>query len=111
MTQDGLKEQVKHELRTGRRFAQTGAILAKKLDFKDDRQIRLAIIELIKDGLPVIGMDKQKTKGYYIAENISEIEENREILKGYIVELAKHRRDLKRTRLTIQHEKQGELWR
>ncbi len=105
---DGLKEQVRHELHTGRSKAIPGRILAHRLGFKTDRQIRQAILELIKDGIPIIGRST-RPYGYYIADNIAEIQDQREVLKGYIVELAKHRRDLKYTVRTLQHEKQLNL--
>lgn len=103
-----LKEQVRHELHTGRSKAIPGRILAHRLGFKTDRQIRQAILELIKDGVPIIGRST-RPYGYYIADNIAEIQEQREVLKGYIVELAKHRRDLKLAIRTLQHEKQLNL--
>ena len=102
---NGLKEQVLHELHTGRSKAIPGRVLAHRLGFKTDRQIRLAIRELVEDGIPVIGRSA-KPRGYYIADNIAEIQAQREVLKGYIIELAKHMRDLKYTIRTLQHEKQ-----
>ena len=105
---DDLKQQVLHELHTGRSMAIPGRILAHRLGFKTDRQIRQAILELIKDGIPIIGRST-RPYGYYIADNIAEIQDQREVLKGYIVELAKHRRDLKYTVRTLQHEKQLNL--
>lgn len=105
---NGLKDQVFHELHTGRSKAIPGRILAHRLGFKTDRQIRQVILELIKDGVPIIGRSTPPY-GYYIADNIAEIQDQREVLKGYIVELAKHRRDLKYTIRTLQHEKQLNL--
>lgn len=104
-----LKQQVLHQLGTGKHKAIPGRVLAQRLGFDEDapntRAIRLAIVELIKEGHPIIGRN-QEPKGYYIADNIPEIKEQMEILRGYIIELAKHRRDLKLCIRTIQKEKQ-----
>lgn len=105
---NGLKEQVLHSLNTGRSKAIPGRVLAHRLGFKTDRQIRLAIRELQEDGIPIIGRSTPPY-GYYIADNIAEIQAQREVLKGYIIELAKHMRDLKLSVRTLQHEKQLNL--
>jgi len=102
---DGLKQEVFHQLKIGRHNAIPGRILAQRLGFKTDRAIRQAILELVKGGTPVIGRSTPPY-GYYIADNIPEIQDQREVLKGYIVELARHRRDLRLCIRTIQHEKQ-----
>lgn len=39
----------------------------------DDRSIRLAVQKLIRNGLPILS--SSKTKGYFICDNISEIEQ------------------------------------
>lgn len=103
--EEGLKTQVFHQLSIGRHTAIPGRILAQRLGYKTDRTIRQAILELIKDGVPIIGCSTPPY-GYYISSSVTEIKTQMEVLKGYIVELAKHRRDLKLCIRTVQHEKQ-----
>jgi len=105
MQNPDLKAQVLHELKPGKSTAIPGRVLAQRLGCKTDRGIRRVILELIKDGTPILG-SSSSPKGYYIAENIEEIQAQREVLVGYIVELARHRRDLKFAIRTLQHEKQ-----
>ena len=103
--EEELKSQVFHQLNIGRHNAIPGRLLAQRLGFKSDRAIRKAILELVKEGVPVIGCSTPP-KGYYISSDVPEIKEQMEVLRGYIIELAKHRRDLKLCIRTVQHEKQ-----
>lgn len=71
--------------------------LRQLLNYKDDRQMRLIIRELIAEGLPVIST----TSGYYIPLNQQELRDGIAFLKAYLIEDAKRMRDLKRA---------GSLW-
>ena len=90
-TSSELKQEVKTLLRTGKEKARIGSEMATVLGFKDDRPIRLAIRELIAEGLPVAASGK----GYFIASSIDEATEYMRNLKGRLVEDAYRRRDFK----------------
>ncbi len=66
--------------------------LRQILNYKDDRQMRIMIRELISEGLPVIST----TSGYYIPLNQQEAIDGIAFLRSYLIEDAKRIRDLKR---------------
>lgn len=66
---DELKHAVFCQLQKGKDCAVSGKLLALRLKERDTRRIRLAIIELLKDGIPIIG---DAAHGYYIADNIDD---------------------------------------
>lgn len=90
-----LKDEVKSQLLTGKANAIKGKYLAQRLGMKDTRSIRLAIRELIADGVPVIG-SMHPPYGYYIAENIQECLVYMGQLRSYLIESALRRRDIKK---------------
>ena len=94
-TAEQLKGAVLEQLGTGKATAITGSELAYRLDKSNTRTIRLAIRELIADGIPVIG-SMHRPYGYFIAENIEECLGYMAQLRGYLIEEAKRRRDIKR---------------
>jgi len=89
---------VKTELRKilerheGRDRAITGMELAKRLNQRDDRKIRLIIRELIEDKFPVASCGK----GYFIPNSYEEAREYADSLKGRLIEDALRRRDFRR---------------
>ena len=88
-----LKEATLSLLGKGKSNAIPGRILAERLQEKDTRKIRLAIQELVAQGIPVIGL---ATHGYFIAETPTECKENLETIMSYIKMLAIHHKHLLR---------------
>jgi len=87
-TKQDLKIAVLSQLGTGKAHAIPGKLLAQRLNQRDTRHIRLAIIELIEQGYPIIGDSAQ---GYFIAENHEEVKECLKRLKyGYGRMLYRH---------------------
>lgn len=78
-----LEDEILQLLKRGRDKAITGAVLSKALNEKDDRQIRKAILGLIKRGIPIVS-SVGKDPGYFIAENYQEALEYRETLRSRI---------------------------
>ena len=91
MDNGNFKAEVLNQLAQGKDKAIPGRVLAHRLGLKDSRPARLAIIDLIEDGTPVIG----DSKGYYIAETPDEIKEAMQTLKNYGISAIIHRRALK----------------
>lgn len=89
-----LKSAVLHQLNSGHANAIKGSLIAKRLGFKNDRAVRIAIRELISDGVPVAS-SVNPPYGYYIVETKQEAEEYLAVLKGRLVEDAYRRRDFK----------------
>ena len=94
-TKADLKEALLHQLSLGRENAVKGNVLAKRLDFKDDRFIRQTIRELIAEGSP-IASSTGKPAGYFIANSPDEAIDFMRDLKGRLVNDAYRRRDFKR---------------
>ena len=95
MKTDGtLKANVRSLLWYGKEKARTGKDLAKILGFKDDRQIRLAIREIIAAGVPIISSG-HSPYGYYIADNPEEIIEHLGELRHRALEVLGRYKDLK----------------
>lgn len=95
MKTDGtLKANVRSLLWYGKEKARTGKDLAKILGFKDDRQIRLAIREIIAAGVPIIS-SVHSPYGYYIADNPEEIIEHLGELRHRALEVLGRYKDLK----------------
>ena len=90
-----LKLAILNQLSKGRNKAIKGNLIAKRLGLRNDRGIRLAIRELIRDGIPVASSVKPPL-GFFIAETKEEAEEYKAVLKGRLVEDAYRRRDFKR---------------
>lgn len=79
----------------GRGQAVTGKKLARMLGYRSDRQIRLVIRELIRDGLPVASITKPPA-GYFLASSRAEANEYADSIKGRLIEDAYRRRDFRR---------------
>ena len=109
MTNNGeLKTQVLESLKGGHRNALTGKLLATRLGFRNDRQIRLAIRGLIKDGYPVAS-SVVPPLGFFIAETKDEVNLYAANLKSRLIEIALHRRDLLRATREIRQPEQMKL--
>ena len=78
-TNNELKQEVRYLLRYGKQNARTGSELATVLGFKDDRLVRLAIKDLIDEGLPVASSVKPP-HGYFIASSYQEAQEYMRVL-------------------------------
>lgn len=64
------------------------------INIKDDRQLRLIIGELRREGLPVLFITKRPA-GYYVADNPQELKDGIEALRSYIIDECRTLRDLK----------------
>lgn len=84
------------QLDYGRNNAITRAVLLKRLGLqpKDDRELRQVIKELRHEG-KLIGLSIRPPYGYYLISTAEELLECMAILRGYCVEAAIARRDLK----------------
>lgn len=78
----------------GRENAITGRSIAAQCGMKDDRQVRLAIRDLIKDGWPIASATEPPA-GYYLVETLAEAEAYKAGLRSRLIEDAKRRRDFK----------------
>lgn len=89
-----LKSELRHilERHQGRDRAVTGMELAKMLNQRDDRKIRLLIRELIEESLPVASCGN----GYFIPVSYEEAREYADSLKGRLIEDALRRRSFRR---------------
>jgi len=94
-TKTDMKSAVLNQLKVGKAHAISGKLLAQRLNEQDTRAIRLAIQELIEDGIPICGSAK-KPAGYFIAETPTECKENLELLRSYGKMLFRHYKYLKR---------------
>lgn len=72
-----------------------GREIATKLGLKTDRPVRLAIRELIAQGIP-IASSVVTPLGYYLVETYAETREYLAVLRSRLIEDAKRRRDFKR---------------
>lgn len=92
MDSNDFKAAVLHQLSTGQEHALTGNLLKQRLQQRDTRKSRLAMIDLIvEDGIPIVFSDK----GYYIAESQEECQEALKKLRKYGVMLFRHYKYLK----------------
>ena len=97
-----LKAQVRGLLCHGKEHARKGDDFARLLGFKNDRLVRLAIRELIADGLP-IASSVTPPLGYFIAGSVEEATEYMRVLKSRLVNDAYRRRDFKLASREILH--------
>ncbi len=93
-TNGTLKADVRSLLWYGKEHAKKGKDIAKVLGFSNDRVVRLAIRELIADGLPIIS-SVHPPYGYYIADNPEEIIEHLGELRHRALEVLGRYKDLK----------------
>ena len=87
-----LKTQVRRLLRHGKENARKGKDFARLLGFKDDRPVRLALRELIEDGVP-IASSVRPPLGYFIASSTEEATDYKKVLKSRLVNDAYRLRD------------------
>jgi len=86
------KSAVLSQLSTGKANALLGKLLKQRLELRDTRSVRLAMIDLIvEDNIPIVFSDK----GYYIAETPEECKEALVKLRKYGVMLFRHYKYLK----------------
>ena len=92
-----LPSQVKSILRShrGRANPITGRELAGLLGQRDDRQVRLAIRQLIAAGEPIASAT-ESPPGYYLVQTPTEAREYMAELRGRLKEDALRRRDFRR---------------
>ena len=83
---------LRHE---GRDRAITGRELAAMFKQRDDRQVRLAIRDLITDGLPVAS-STEVIPGYFIVANRQEAEQYAGSIRSRLIQDAIRRRDFRR---------------
>jgi len=89
-----LKQEVRYLLRYGKQKSRTGKELASILGFSNDRLVRLAIRDLIAEGLPVAS-SVTPPFGFFIASSLEEAKDYMRVLKGRLVQDAYRRRDFK----------------
>ncbi len=89
-----LKDDVRTLLRYGKANARTGEYIARVMGFKNDRVVRLALRELIADGVPIISL-VEPPYGSYIADNPEELIEYLVKLRHRAVEILGRYKDLK----------------
>ena len=89
-----FKQAILHQLKRGKANALPGRMLAQRLGYKDDRQIRLMIRELIAEGIPIASA-VSPPMGFFIAQDKEEVARYLSDLKGRLVEDAYRRRDFK----------------
>ncbi len=82
------------QLKLGHAHAIPGHLLAKRLELKNDRGIRLAIRSLLKQRQPILS-SVRSPMGYFIAETQSEVRECLETLHKRLLEDARRMRDIK----------------
>ena len=95
MNNDDLKDQLKSILREGEAQAITGRELAAIFNLKDDRRIRLIILELIKEGLPVAA-NTDGPAGYFIAATRQEAKRYADSIRSRRIKDALRRRAFRR---------------
>ena len=95
MNKDDLKEELKNILlrHEGQFQAITGRELATMFGQRDDRRIRLAIRELITEGLPIASSTES---GYFIVSTRQEAEQYALSIRSRLIEDAIRRRDFRR---------------
>ncbi len=64
------------------------------IDMAGDRQLRLFIGELRREGIPILFSTK-KPAGYYVADNLNELQEGMEAMRSYIIDECRTLRDLR----------------
>ena len=109
-TERYLKFQVFKQLQRGRYKAIPGNLLAKRLGYKNDRAIRIAIRGLIADGIPVASSVIPPV-GFFIAETREEVRQYIANIKSRLVEDAYRRRDFLRAAKKIVQPEQMRLLR
>jgi len=99
-TNHTLKTEVRSLLKYGRENAVTGKELARTLGYPNDRVIRQAIRELIKDSVPIAASTTDPF-GYFIIKSPEEATKYLAVLRGRLVEDAYRRRDFQQASWAI----------
>ena len=89
-----LHKSVLQILQHGRHRAITGKDIAHSLGFREDRQVRLAIRDLIAEGHPIAAA-VQPPMGYFMVESIAEAKEYQAGLRSRLIHDALRLRDFK----------------
>ena len=89
-----LHKSVLQILQHGRHRAITGKDIAHSLGFREDRQVRLAIRDLIAEGHPVASA-VQPPMGYFLVESLAEAKEYQAGLRSWLIHDALRLRDFK----------------
>ena len=97
MNNEDLKVELKRILlrHEGQALAITGRELATMFGLKDDRQVRHAIRDLIKDGLPVAA-NTESPAGYFVVNNRREADRYASSIRSRLISDAIRRRDFRR---------------
>ena len=97
MTNEDLKVELKRILlrHEGEGKAVIGRELAKMFGLKDDRRVRLAIRDLIKDGLP-IAANTESPAGYFVVNTRQEADRYASSIRSRLISDAIRRRDFRR---------------
>ncbi len=95
MNDGALKLSIFRCLRHGKAQAITGSRLAELLGQRNDRGIRLAIRELIAEGVPVASSVHAPYLGFYIVSTLEEAEEYEAVMTARISEDAARQRDFR----------------
>ena len=97
MNKDDLKADLKSILlrHEGHARAITGRELAAMVGQRDDRQVRLAIRDLITDGLPVAS-STEIVPGYFVVSTRQEAEQYAGSIRSRLISDAVRRRDFRR---------------
>jgi hypothetical protein len=107
-TKADLKAAVLSQLGTGHAAAVSGVALAKRFGLKDDRPVRTAIRQIVREGIPVMAA-LTRPFGYYIADDAAEAISFAAKLRSYCVESAVHRRDFLRAARRVISPEQAEF--
>jgi len=89
-----IKQSTLRLLKSGRQNAITGAQLAHIMGCKDDRGIRNAILELLKEGQPIASATAPPA-GFFIAQTAKEVDDYRRDLRARLKKIALHSRDFR----------------
>lgn len=103
-----LKASLHFLLPLGEENAKKGSELAVILRYPNDRPIRIAIRELIAEGLPV-GATTKPPFGYYIINTEKEANDYLDALKSRLIQDAYRRRDIKRATEELRNPHQMKL--
>ena len=97
MNNEDLKVELKRILlrHEGEDKAIIGRELAKMFGLKDDRRVRLAIRDLIKDGLP-IAANTESLAGYFVVNTRQEADRYAQSIRNRLIKDAIRRRDFRR---------------
>lgn len=95
--QSRFKLRVKSYLlsRKGRANAITRRELLYKLNYPNDRKLRLMIAELRRGGIPILSVST-KPAGYYVPATYQELQEGLAFIRSYVIDLCVQRAAMKK---------------